>query len=97
MRYLTCLLVVLRISASTLYAADPNTFNDYLGQISTSEKQQVSKQGTQNPEAYESYLKGRDYWNKRTLADLKTAVSYFNQAIAKDPGYALAYVGLADT
>jgi tetratricopeptide (TPR) repeat protein len=42
------------------------------------------------------YLKGRSYWNKRTLSDPETAVSYFNQAIAKDPGYALAYTGLAD-
>jgi TolB-like protein len=64
--------------------------------LSTSEKQQVAKQGTQNPEAYESYLKGRYYWNKRTIPDLATAISYFNQAIAKDPGYALAYSGLAD-
>jgi virginiamycin B lyase len=63
---------------------------------STSEKQQVSKQGTQNPEAYELYLKGRSYWAKRTRADLETAVSYFNQAIAKDPGYAVVYAGLAD-
>ena len=65
--------------------------------LSTSEKQLVAKQGTQNPEAYESYLKGRYYWNKRTLPDFDTAISYFNQAIAKDPGYALAYSGLADT
>ncbi len=64
--------------------------------LSTSEKQQVTKQGTQNPEAYELYLKGRYYWNKRTLSDIDTAISYFNQAIAKDPGYALAYSGLAD-
>ena len=64
--------------------------------LSTSEKQQVTKQGTQNPEAYELYLKGRYSWNKRTPADLATAISYFNQAIAKDPGYALAYSGLAD-
>ena len=64
--------------------------------LSTSEKQQVTKQGTQNPEAYELYLKGRYYWNKQTSADFMTAISYFNQAIAKDPGYALAYVGLAD-
>jgi tetratricopeptide (TPR) repeat protein len=42
------------------------------------------------------YLKGRYYWNKRTPADLETALLYFNQAIAKDPGYALAYSGLAD-
>jgi len=64
--------------------------------ISTSEKQQVTKQGTQNPEAYELYLKGRYSWNKRTPDDLQTAISYFNHAIAKDPEYALAYAGLAD-
>ena len=64
--------------------------------LSTSEKQQVTKQGTQNPEAYELYLKGRYSWNKRTPSDIATAISYFNQAIAKDPGYALAYSGLAD-
>jgi len=64
--------------------------------LSGAEKQQVTKQGTQNPEAYELYLKGRYYWNKRTGPDIKTAISYFNQAIGKDPGYALAYSGLAD-
>ncbi|MGB8541499.1 MAG: tetratricopeptide repeat protein [Candidatus Acidiferrales bacterium] len=50
-----------------------------------------------NPEAYEAYLKGRYFWNKRTANSLKTAVDYFNQAIAKDPSYAEAYTGLADT
>jgi serine/threonine protein kinase/tetratricopeptide (TPR) repeat protein len=65
--------------------------------LSISEKQQVTKRGTQNPEAYELYLKGRYYWNKRTGPDAQTAISYLNQAIAKDPGYALAYSGLADT
>jgi eukaryotic-like serine/threonine-protein kinase len=64
--------------------------------LNSSEKQQVTKQGTQNPEAYELYLKGRYSWNKRTPSDLATAISYFNQAIAKDPSYALAYSGLAD-
>jgi serine/threonine protein kinase/TolB-like protein len=64
--------------------------------LSGSERQQVTKQGTQNPEAYALYLKGRYYWNKRTPADLHTAISYFNQAIAADPTYALAYSGLAD-
>ena len=64
--------------------------------LSGAEKQQVTKQGTQIPEAYELYLKGRYSWNKRTNADIKTAISYFNQAIAKDPGYPLAYSGLAD-
>jgi serine/threonine protein kinase/tetratricopeptide (TPR) repeat protein len=64
--------------------------------LSGAEKQQVTKQGTQNPEAYQLYVKGRYYWNKRTAADIKTAISYFNQAIDKDPNYALAYSGLAD-
>src|SRR5713101_3763676 len=64
--------------------------------LSTSEKQQVTKQGTQNPEAYDLCLRGRYYWNKQTPSDIATAISYFNQGIAKDPGYALAYSGLAD-
>jgi CubicO group peptidase (beta-lactamase class C family)/tetratricopeptide (TPR) repeat protein len=91
MRCFTWLLVALCIFASTLYAAHPNG-----QQLSTSEKQQAGKQGTQNPEAYALYLKGRSYWARRTRADFETAVSYFNQAIAKDPGYAMAYAGLAD-
>jgi TolB-like protein/Tfp pilus assembly protein PilF len=64
--------------------------------LSGAEKQQVAKQGTQNADAYQLYVKGRYYWNKRTNADIKTAISYFNQAIDKDPSYALAYSGLAD-
>ena len=64
--------------------------------LTGAEKQQVTKQGTQNPEAYQLYVKGRYYWNKRTNADIKTAISYFNQAIDKDPGYAVAYSGLAE-
>src|SRR6202165_4035520 len=64
--------------------------------LSTSERQQVTKQGTQNPEAYELYLKGRYAWNKRTFPDTTAAIFYFNQTIAQDPGYALAYSGLAD-
>jgi tetratricopeptide (TPR) repeat protein len=50
-----------------------------------------------NPEAYASYLKGRYFWNKRTADGLKAALDYFNQAIDKDPKYAPAYSGLADT
>ncbi len=64
--------------------------------LSGAEREQVIRQGTQNAEAYSLYLKGRYAWNKRTLADLEAAISYFNQAIAKDPEYALAYSGLAD-
>ncbi|MGA2902202.1 MAG: protein kinase [Candidatus Korobacteraceae bacterium] len=65
-------------------------------QMSSTEKQQVTKQGTKDPEAYELYLKGRYEWSKRTPASLAAAISYFNQAIDRDPGYALAYLGLAD-
>jgi TolB-like protein/DNA-binding winged helix-turn-helix (wHTH) protein/Flp pilus assembly protein TadD len=50
-----------------------------------------------NPEAYESYLKGRYFWNKRTADGLKAALAYFKQAIEEDPKYAQAYSGLADT
>ena len=49
-----------------------------------------------NADAHELYLKGRYYWNKRDPQDLKLSVQYFQQAIARDPGYALAYAGLAD-
>jgi TolB-like protein/DNA-binding winged helix-turn-helix (wHTH) protein/Tfp pilus assembly protein PilF len=50
-----------------------------------------------NPEAYEAYLKGRYFWNKRTGEGLKRAKGYFDQAVATDPSYAQAYSGLADT
>jgi TolB-like protein/DNA-binding winged helix-turn-helix (wHTH) protein/Flp pilus assembly protein TadD len=50
-----------------------------------------------NPQAYESYLKGRYFWNKRTADGLKVALAYFNQAIEENPKYAEAYSGLADT
>ncbi len=50
-----------------------------------------------NPEAYESFLKGRYFWNKRTADSLKVALAYFHQAIDEDPNYAQAYSGLADT
>jgi serine/threonine protein kinase/tetratricopeptide (TPR) repeat protein len=64
--------------------------------LSRREKSQVTKAGTSSPEAFDGYLKGRYYWNRRTAADIETSISYFNQAIAIDPGYALAYSGLAD-
>ena len=50
-----------------------------------------------NPEAYEAYLKGRYFWNKRTPDNLKKAIDYFNQAVEEGPKYAPAYAGLADS
>jgi len=74
------------------------TIGDTLqAKLTSSEKTAIAKRPTANPEAYELYLKGLFFWNKRTGADLRTAIDYFNQALGKDPGYALAYVGLADS
>jgi len=64
--------------------------------LSGETKKQVAKGGTNDPEAYQLYLKGRYYWGKRTQESLDKAKDYFNQAVEKDPHYALAYVGLAD-
>ncbi len=63
--------------------------------LTGSEKILLAKKPTENPEAYELYLKGRFFWNKRTAADLRKSIDYFRQAIAKDPDYALAYAALA--
>jgi TolB-like protein/Flp pilus assembly protein TadD len=64
--------------------------------LTGAEAQAIARRPTENTEAYELYLRGRYFWNKRTAANLKKAVEYFQQAIAKDPNYALAYAGLAD-
>jgi TolB-like protein/Tfp pilus assembly protein PilF/predicted Ser/Thr protein kinase len=60
------------------------------------EQTRLTKRYTQNPEAHQLYLKGQFYWNRRTAQTLQRAVAYFQQAIDKDPGYALAWAGLAD-
>ena len=60
------------------------------------EEKGLAKHYTESNEAYQLYLKGRFYWNKRTAEALTKAIEYFNQAIEKDPGYARAYAGLAN-
>ena len=65
--------------------------------VSGEDKELTSKHYTENNEAYQLYLKGRFYWNKRTPDALRKSIEYFNQAIEKDPGFALAYAGLADS
>lgn len=60
------------------------------------EQKQLATHDTNNPEAYQFYLKGRFYWNKRTADGLKKAIEQFQLASEKDSDYALAYVGLAD-
>ena len=64
--------------------------------LTGSEQNALTARPTENTEAHQLYLRGRYFWNKRTGADLKKSIDYFNQAIGKDPNYALAYAGLAD-
>jgi serine/threonine-protein kinase len=59
-------------------------------------KKPVAKGGTNDAEAYQLYLKGRYYWQKRTPEALEKSKDYFKQAIEEDPNYAMAYIGLAD-
>ena len=61
------------------------------------QKAGLAKQYTDNPEAYQDYLRGRFFWNKRTGEDLKTSIDYFQRAVAKDPAFALGYAGLAQS
>ncbi len=64
----------------------------------TPHEQAALKNGTRvSPEAYDAYLKGRYFWNKRTADGLRKAIDYFDQVIATDPNYAEAYAGLADS
>jgi tetratricopeptide (TPR) repeat protein len=65
--------------------------------LTGSEKSSMAKTPTVDPEAYELYLKGRFFWNKRTGDDLRKSIEYLKQAVAKDPGYAQAYAALADS
>ena len=65
--------------------------------LTATEQERVSKTNTTSSEAQQLYLKGRFHWNKRTTEDFQKAREFFQQAIAADPNYALAYTGLADT
>ncbi len=64
--------------------------------LTSEEKTRLAKSSATNPEAYQLYLKGRYLANQSTVEGLKKSMEYFQQAIDKDPGYAMAYVGLAD-
>lgn len=64
--------------------------------LTQQEQENMNSARQVNPEAYQSYLKGRYFWNKRTPEGFDKGIEYFNQAIAIDPGYAPAFAGLAD-
>jgi TolB-like protein/DNA-binding winged helix-turn-helix (wHTH) protein/Flp pilus assembly protein TadD len=65
--------------------------------VSPQEQARLASSRPVNPDAYQLFLRGRYFWEKRTTADLKKAREYFGQAIEKEPTYALAYAGLADS
>ncbi|MBP7475928.1 MAG: tetratricopeptide repeat protein, partial [Pyrinomonadaceae bacterium] len=65
--------------------------------LSGESEQKLAKKYTDNPEAYQLYLQGRYHWNKREAKEFEKAIVFFKQAIEKDPNFALAYTGLADT
>jgi serine/threonine-protein kinase len=63
--------------------------------LTGSEKTAIAKAPTANTEAYELYLKGRSFWEKRSGDNIPKAIAFYEQAIARDPNYALAYAGLS--
>ncbi|HXJ14030.1 MAG TPA: protein kinase, partial [Candidatus Limnocylindrales bacterium] len=65
--------------------------------LTRAEKKRLTKRQTDDPEAYRLYLKGRHHWNKWTEDGFYKAIDYFQQAVEKDPAYALAYTGIADS
>jgi serine/threonine protein kinase/Tfp pilus assembly protein PilF len=67
------------------------------GTLLGEEKENLTKRYTENAEAYNLYLQGRFFWEKRTEEGFKKALDYFEQAVEIDPNYALAYTGMADT
>ncbi len=70
---------------------------DILGlQLTGEQKEELTKRYTENVEAYQLYLRGRYHWNQRSKEGFEQAIGHYNQAIEIDPGYALAYAGLAD-
>jgi tetratricopeptide (TPR) repeat protein len=81
----------------TLQAEIAREISDNLRrQLTPADQPPPVKRYTENIEAYRAYLQGRYFWNKRNREGFEKAIRYFNQAIAMDPNYALAYTGLAD-
>jgi serine/threonine protein kinase/tetratricopeptide (TPR) repeat protein len=71
--------------------------NEIRAKLTPQQQVRLARGGSVDPEAYELYLKGRYFWNKRTEEDLRKGLEYFQQSVAKDPSYALAYVGIAES
>jgi serine/threonine-protein kinase len=82
------------VSLQSEIAKDVST--NLKAKLSGADETKVTKTATADPEAYQAYLKGRYYWNRRTAENLKKAIVQFKSATDRDPNYALAFVGLAD-
>jgi serine/threonine protein kinase/tetratricopeptide (TPR) repeat protein len=65
--------------------------------LAGAERRRVARQPTRDPEAYQAFLKGRFFWNKWTMENLRTSIEFYERAIEIDPGYALAWAGIADS
>lgn len=83
-----------------IFAVQDSISEDVAGElalkITSQERELLAKRYTVDPEAYELYLKGSFFWNKRTREGTRRAIEYFQQALDRDPNYAQAYVGIAD-
>jgi len=86
--------------ASDILATQEDIAREIVGRLrpklSGEQQGRVNKHYTENAEAYQLYLRGRFYWNKRSPEGFRRAIDYFKQAIATDPNYALAFSGLSD-
>jgi TolB-like protein/Flp pilus assembly protein TadD len=71
-------------------------FESLRAKMTATAQRRLTTRGTENPEAYQAYLKGRYYWNRRTAGNIGKALQQFQQAVDADPAYAPAYIGLAD-
>jgi eukaryotic-like serine/threonine-protein kinase len=84
-----------------IFAIEDEISNEISGKLrlklTRAEKRRLTKRQTDDAEAYQLYLKGRHHWNRWTEVGFYKAIEYFQQAVEKDPGYALAYTGLSDS
>ena len=89
-----------QVSSGELLSLQEKITNDVSTKLGTGvteeTREKLAKHATENTQAYQLYLQGRYYWNKRNAVAIERAIDYFKQAIALDPTYAIAYAGLAD-
>lgn len=87
--------------ASDILAVQEEIAREIIGKLrlrlSGEQQDRITKRYTEDAEAYQLYLKGRFYWNKRTEEGVKKGIEFFQQAVDEDPNFALAYVGIADS